>query len=106
MRAPGMSGLAGEGLPARSLGGSRIGDHPPARRPDRLVRVVRVVGDLRDRLLRAARVEGAVEDSPGDRVAATERVRKAKRVDLAPAPGLRVRSEAVLQIVERSAQCV
>ena len=42
-------------------GRDRVGDHPPARPPDRPVGVVRVVGDLAHGLLGAARAEAPVE---------------------------------------------
>ena len=58
-----VAGLAGEHLPARAVGGGRVGDHPPARRPDRFVGVVGVVGDLAHRLLGAAGPEAAVEQA-------------------------------------------
>src|SRR4029077_9616 len=53
MRARRMPRLAAEHLPAGAVGVGRVGDHPPARCPDRPVGIVRVVGDLADGLLGA-----------------------------------------------------
>ena len=102
--AGGVAGLAGEHLPARAVGVGRVGDHPPARRPDRFVGVVGVVGDLADRLLGAAGPQAAVEQPAQQRVGLAERVRELHLVDLAPAPALGVGAEALLEVVEGAGQ--
>src|SRR5680860_1606110 len=96
--------LAGEHLPARALGGGRIADHAPARRPDRFVGVVGVVGDLAHGLLRAARAQAAVEQLAQEGIGFSQRMGELHLVDLAPAPALRVGAEAITEIVERAAQ--
>src|SRR5665811_198201 len=102
--AGGVAGLAGEHLPARALRVGRVGDHAPARRPDRAVGVVGVVGDLAHGLLRPAGAQAAVEQPPQQRVGLAERVRELHLVDPAPAPGLRVGAEALAEVVEGAAQ--
>ena len=62
VRAPRLARLARELLPARASGRGQVGDHPPAGRPDRLERVVRVPADLADGLLAAADLRRAVEE--------------------------------------------
>src|SRR4029077_11714579 len=100
----GMAGLAGEHLPTRPIRIRRVADHAPARRPDRLVGVVGVVGDLAHGLLRAAGAPAAIEQSPQQRIGFAERMGELHLVDVAPAPALGVGAEAIAEVVERAGQ--